>query len=762
MATASKMKIDTNASAMEMAKTIFGAGTEIVSATYHGDNASSGIYYGGDTTSPGFAPSSEGVIFSTGKATDVTNSSGEANQKTNKSTNTKKGIDNDADFNDAAGKKTFDASYLEASFKPAGEILKIQYVFSSEEYKEYVNAGFNDTMGVWVNGEKVELAVGEGQTSVDGVNHLKNANLFVDNNKDQFNTEMDGFTITLTLCAKVKPGEINTIKIGVADAGDAVYDSNFMIAAHSVQTVVVAKDDKISTVEDKEAVFDLLANDDNSGEGDLTISEINGVAVKPGSVVTLKTGEKIKLNEDNTVTVLSGEPGKNTFSYKVVNNEGVSDIGIVTFVTEEKPQQVFAVDDVIAVAAKSEVVADVLENDKSKIGSELKITKINGLAVEAGDTVELASGETVTLNKDGTVTISADSTLDSSKFTYTATDSEGESHQATATIHVAPVDGTSGNDHIRVGYKDAEGQTVDGADGDNDVIFGYGGKDKIFSGKGDDDVYGGAGNDFIRAQEGNDFIDGGDGNDFLDGGVGADTMKGGAGNDVYFVSEEGDVVSEVGGSGKDKVKSDISYTLSEGVEDLWLNKGKGDISATGNELNNFIAGNKGDNAMSGLGGDDRMYGLNGDDKMDGGAGRDQMKGGNGNDVMFGGEGNDKMFGNAGNDHIDGGEGKDFICAGSGDDTIDGGDGNDFIGLASGTNTLHYEKGDDFDVVKGFTFGEDVLEIEGYTYDDLTFVKYGSGTKIVMDEGDAMYFSGSGFHKLEEDDPTLVFVNDQIA
>ena len=335
MVDAAELQIDTTVSEEEMAETIFGAGVQIVegSVSYSGDPSSSGVFTGGLTTSEGFAPSDTGLILSTGQAQSVTNSSGEANQNTNTSTNTAGGIDGDADFNAAANQSTFDAAFIEASFIPEGETLTMQFVFGSEEYPEFVNAGFNDTIGVWVNGQQVELSVGQGQTSVDAVNPGKNANLYVDNTQDAFNTEMDGFTVVLSLKAPVMKDAVNTIKIGIADAGDSVFDSNLLIAADSVQSSVIAEDDTFSVKPDEAVTVDLLAND--SPNGTLEITHINGQEVFVDTPITLPSGETITLNEDGTVTVMAdGDVGANTFAYTVSDEDGVTDTAVATILTE--------------------------------------------------------------------------------------------------------------------------------------------------------------------------------------------------------------------------------------------------------------------------------------------------------------------------------------------------------------------------------------------------------------------------------------------
>ncbi|MFV0665969.1 carbohydrate-binding domain-containing protein [Denitromonas sp.] len=102
------------------------------------------------------------------------------------------------------------------------------------------------------------------------------------------------------------------------------------------------------------------------------------------------------------------------------------------------------------------------------------------------------------------------------------------------------------------------------------------------------------------------------GNDSLDGGIGADTMRGGVGNDVYRVDDAGDIVEELAGEGHDQVKTTVSYSLSQHVEDLHL-LGTADIDATGNSENNNLLGNAGANRLDGGAGADYMVGYAGDD-----------------------------------------------------------------------------------------------------------------------------------------------------
>ncbi|WP_162241479.1 calcium-binding protein, partial [Methylobacterium sp. Leaf86] len=222
--------------------------------------------------------------------------------------------------------------------------------------------------------------------------------------------------------------------------------------------------------------------------------------------------------------------------------------------------------------------------------------------------------------------------------------------------------------------------------------------------------------------DGDDTLRGGIGGDTLDGGAGNDTMIGGRGDDTYIVDSSGDTVVEDAGEGDDTVRSSVTYTLPDNVENLVLT-GTGDIDGTGNALDNSITGNAGDNRLDGGAGNDRLTARGGDDVLIGGTGDDIMRGGAGDDVYVvdstgdqvieeadegndtvrssvtytlganvenvilsgsgnidtdGNSNNNTIDGNAGNNIILGNAGNDFLYGRGGIDTLDGGTGNDFL------------------------------------------------------------------------------------
>ena len=109
------------------------------------------------------------------------------------------------------------------------------------------------------------------------------------------------------------------------------------------------------------------------------------------------------------------------------------------------------------------------------------------------------------------------------------------------------VEGTGSDDTMGIGFVDADGDIIDGADGLDDNIQGMGGNDTINAGQGNDTIDGGSGNDTIDGGSGNDTIDGGSGNDTIDGGSGNDTIIGGGGDDTLTGGGGNDIFSEQSG-----------------------------------------------------------------------------------------------------------------------------------------------------------------------------------------------------------------------
>lgn len=125
----------------------------------------------------------------------------------------------------------------------------------------------------------------------------------------------------------------------------------------------------------------------------------------------------------------------------------------------------------------------------------------------------------------------------------------------------------------------------------------------------------------LTGNSGNNTLIGGAGNDILDGGTGTDKLLGGLGNDTYIVDSTTDTLTENAGEGSDTVKSSVTYTLGNNLENLTLT-GTSTVNGTGNTLNNALIGNNVNNTLTGAAGNDVLDGSLGSDTLIGGTGND--------------------------------------------------------------------------------------------------------------------------------------------
>ena len=271
------------------------------------------------------------------------------------------------------------------------------------------------------------------------------------------------------------------------------------------------------------------------------------------------------------------------------------------------------------------------------------------------------------------------------------------------------VHGTAGDDVMNPGYIDTQGDTIDGDDGDDDIIEAGDGNDLVNAGNGDDTVFGGDGDDTLSGNDGDDTLYGEDGNDRLFGGDGFDTLFGGAGNDTLSGNRDGDEL--YGGEGNDTLNGDIAADTLDG--------GDGDDLLRGENGDDVIFGGDGSDTADGGDGNDTIdtSGPGSDDLLDPTGNPDQGYPGifpadddpfNDMDTVFGGGGSDTITTGDDDDSIDGGGGNDTIYAGFDDDTIDGGDGDDLIVGGEGSDEIEGGLGDD--VIYGGLEGIDVLDI----------------------------------------------------
>jgi hypothetical protein len=233
----------TTLTATDLVNALLGSGVTASNITYTGASVAAGKFSGGS----GILGLDSGVVLSSGAISNVIGP--------NKSTFTtaNNGTPGDTDLNAlVTPNPTFDAAVLQFDFLPTSNTISFQYVFASEEYNEFANSSFNDVFAFFVNGTNVAVLPGT-QTfvsinNVNGGNPLgtnpHNPQFYVNNDFQlpaiaPFNTEMDGLTVVLTVQAPVNAGQMNHIKLAIADTEDSSYDSNVFIGGGSLTSASV-------------------------------------------------------------------------------------------------------------------------------------------------------------------------------------------------------------------------------------------------------------------------------------------------------------------------------------------------------------------------------------------------------------------------------------------------------------------------------------------------------------------------------------------
>ena len=213
--------------ALQLAQSLVGPGIAVNSATFAGDTRAAGTF-ADPAASVGLA---SGIVLSSGDVHDVIgpNSDGGAGTDLSQA--------GDPALTSLSGQPTQDAAGLTVNFTPTNPQMAINYVFSSEEYLEWVNTQFNDVFAFYVNGTNCALTPGTNNPiTVNTINPGSNALFYVPNEPATYDTQFDGFTVVLTCRAAVNPGVPNTLRLVIADAGDGILDSAVFLQASGVSS----------------------------------------------------------------------------------------------------------------------------------------------------------------------------------------------------------------------------------------------------------------------------------------------------------------------------------------------------------------------------------------------------------------------------------------------------------------------------------------------------------------------------------------------
>ena len=252
-----QIAVDVTATADDLAQSLAGPGVTIDNAVLDCPGGASGIFTG----LPAGVGITDGVILTSGQAIDIDDAPDNGAfggpplyDGADASTDNFGGGDPDLDA--LVTLATQDACYLEFDIFVLGDTLKFDYVFSSEEYNDFVCAGFNDVFAFFLEsgpipgggayaGQNIAIVPGTGGTpvSIDNVHNGDGAGgpagacggpvnpIFF--NGAVPGMEFDGNTVVLQAIAPTVPCNFYRLKMAVADVGDGIFDSGVFLSAGS-------------------------------------------------------------------------------------------------------------------------------------------------------------------------------------------------------------------------------------------------------------------------------------------------------------------------------------------------------------------------------------------------------------------------------------------------------------------------------------------------------------------------------------------------
>lgn len=288
-------------------------------------------------------PMERGIIISTGRIFDA------VGPNIDPGTSTDNGRPGDSDIESIIGMTSNDAAVIEFDFFSPADTVSFNYIFASEEYREYV-CDFNDAFAFLLTGpnplggnyvnENIALVPGtstavaiatvnNGDSNSTCPEEGANSAYFVDN-AGGLNVEFDGLTQMFTAVAIVEPCQLYHIKIVIADAFDSAYDSAVFLEANSfaaaVDTVVTDFVSDAPGCVDQEIQF---LNAGPSGTG----IEYEWDFYGPASITT---------TIDENPIVSWSAPGLYRVDFKIIVNCGLDTIMTTKYVTvHENPDASF-------------------------------------------------------------------------------------------------------------------------------------------------------------------------------------------------------------------------------------------------------------------------------------------------------------------------------------------------------------------------------------------------------------------------------------
>ncbi len=199
---------------------LLGENMQVQNVTITGSSEQIGIFSGAND----IIGLDSGIVLSTGYA----------NQVFNDNTSLQSiGTAGDTDLeNINNGITSHDAISLEFDITSPTDKLSFQYLFASNEW----NYGINDNFGLFING--INYALLPDSNSPVNIQSIKAQPQYLIDTKNIDNFEFQGRTKLLNCTAAVTPGQLNHVKICIADASDSIIDSAVFLKGGSLKSIV--------------------------------------------------------------------------------------------------------------------------------------------------------------------------------------------------------------------------------------------------------------------------------------------------------------------------------------------------------------------------------------------------------------------------------------------------------------------------------------------------------------------------------------------
>lgn len=327
--------------AQTIASAIVGPGVIVNNATLNCPTESYGTFSGSSNLGL-----NNGVLLTTGNVTQVP---GSASTQLDFNNATSGG---DPDLVAIEPQATFNTCILEFDVIPICDTLQLNYVFASEEYPDFVCSQYNDAFGFFISGPNplggtytakniallpgtnIAVAINTVNGGAVGINGqaggcggpgdpgLNNTAFYV-NNQSGSTIAYNGFTVPLVASVPVSTCQTYHLKLVIADANDAIYDSGVFLEQSGLNCPGTS--------------VDIIATADTAGEGCLNgaIQITRGGDLSTSLVVNLSFSGTATNGTDYTLTnSVTFGTGQSTINLTVpAMSDGISEGAEIATIT---------------------------------------------------------------------------------------------------------------------------------------------------------------------------------------------------------------------------------------------------------------------------------------------------------------------------------------------------------------------------------------------------------------------------------------------